>query len=64
MSWATINNYEVLMTIQSNAPAWACGLHNPHSCVFLDDNNFKTYIDSLLLRYPNQIDKIQFSNEW
>jgi hypothetical protein len=64
ISWAIANDYEVLLTIQSNGPAWACGLQNPQSCVFNDNNEFKTYIDSLLLRYPNQIDKIQFGNEW
>lgn len=64
ISWAVANNYEILLTIQSNGPTWACGLQNPQSCVFLDNNDFKIYIDSLLLRYPNQIDKIQFGNEW
>jgi hypothetical protein len=64
ISWAVANNYEILLTIQSDGPNWACGLQNPQSCVFNDNNDFKNYIDSLLLRYPNQIDKIQFGNEW
>ena len=64
ISWATNNNYEILLTIQSNGPNWACGIQNGQSCVFIDNDDFKTYIDSLLLRYPDQIDKIQFGNEW
>ena len=64
LSWVTQNGYEVLLTVQSNGPDWACGLQNQQSCVFNDNNDFKTYIDALLLRYPNQIDKIQFGNEW
>jgi hypothetical protein len=64
ISWVINNNYELLFTIQSNGPVWACGQQNTKSCVFLNNNDFKNYIDSLLLRYPNQIDKIQFENEW
>ncbi len=64
ITWAQDNNYEVLLTIQSRGPAWACSQQNGQSCVYSDNAYFKNYIDSLLLRYPNQIDKIQFGNEW
>lgn len=65
IDWAFDNKYEVLLTIQSNAPAWACSaIQNPQSCVFVDNNDFKIYIDSLLQRYTGKIDRIQFGNEW
>lgn len=65
INWAYNNNYEILLTIQSNAPAWACSpVQNSQSCVFNDNNDFKSYIDSLLQRYSGKISKIQFGNEW
>lgn len=63
--WADSNDYEVLLTIQSNGPNWACSaISNDGSCVFSNNNNFKNYIDSLLVRYGDKISKIQFGNEW
>ena len=65
ISWANDNGYEIMLTIQSNGPAWACSsVQNGQSCVFNDNSFFQIYIDSLLKRYPNEIDKIQFGNEW
>lgn len=65
INWAYNNNYEILLTIQSNAPTWACSpIQNGKSCVFNDNNDFKIYIDSLLQRYSGKIAKIQFGNEW
>jgi type IX secretion system substrate protein len=65
MDWADNNNFEVLLTIQSNAPSWACSSKkNVKSCVFKDNNDFKAYMDLLLKRYSGKIDKIQFGNEW
>jgi Secretion system C-terminal sorting domain/Beta-galactosidase len=65
INWADVNGFEILLTIQSQGPSWACsGTQNAQSCVFNDNNEFKTYIDSLLQRYPGMIDKIQFGNEW
>ncbi|MBK7128907.1 MAG: T9SS type A sorting domain-containing protein [Crocinitomicaceae bacterium] len=65
INWANENGYEILLTIQSNGPAWACSaVQNGQSCVFNDNSFFQIYVDSLLKRYPNQIDKIQFGNEW
>lgn len=65
IDWAYDNGYEIILTIQSNAPDWACSsTQNEQSCVFSNNNDFKIYIDKLLQRYPNKINKIQFGNEW
>jgi len=65
INWAYNNDYEILLTIQSIAPNWACSsVQNGQSCVFDDNNDFKKYIDSLLTRYSGKIAKIQFGNEW
>ncbi len=65
INWAANNGFEVLLTIQSNGPSWACSsLSNDNSCVYNDNNAFKNYIEKLLQRYPNKIAKIQFGNEW
>jgi len=65
INWAFNNNYELLLTIQSKAPAWACSpTQNVQSCVFNDNNDFQIYIDSLLQRYSGKISRIQFGNEW
>ncbi|HBK70095.1 MAG TPA: hypothetical protein DDZ39_00290 [Flavobacteriaceae bacterium] len=65
INWAYNNGYEILLTIQSNGPDWACSAtQNTRSCVFNDNNDFKNYIDLLLQRHPNKISKIQFGNEW
>ncbi|MBC2845684.1 glycosyl hydrolase [Winogradskyella flava] len=65
INWATENNINILLTIQSNGPDWACSdLQNQNSCVYNNNNEFKNYIQQLLQRYPNQISKIQFGNEW
>ena len=65
INWAENNGIEVLLTVQSNGPDWACSSQqNDNSCVFLDNQKFKNYIELLLQRYPNKITKIQFGNEW
>jgi hypothetical protein len=66
MNWIEANNYDVLLTIQSNGPDWACNseLQNDLSCAFSDSAAFRKYIDTLLVRYGNNIKKIQFGNEW
>lgn len=65
LNWAENNGIEVLLTIQSNGPDWACSSQkNSNSCVFNDNEKFKNYIEQLLQRYPNKIAKIQFGNEW
>jgi hypothetical protein len=66
MNWIDENNYDVLLTIQSNGPNWACNpdLQNDLSCAFSDSVAFRKYVDTLLVRYGNTITKIQFGNEW
>jgi hypothetical protein len=66
MNWVEENNFEVLLTIQSNGPDWACNsnLQNDLSCAFSDSIAFRMYMDTLLVRYGDIITKIQFGNEW
>ncbi|PCJ57244.1 MAG: hypothetical protein COA73_11000 [Candidatus Hydrogenedentota bacterium] len=65
MQFIANNGYTAMMTIVANGPAWACsGVSNPQSCVNTDNNDFKQYIEDLLQRYPNQLAKIQYGNEW
>jgi hypothetical protein len=65
MQWATRNGLKVLLTIQSNGPDWACtDIRNERSAVFRDNSHFEDYVTKLLNRYKNQIDRIQFGNEW
>ena len=65
ISWAEKNDINVLLTIESNGPDWACSeQQNSNSCVFNDNDKFKNYVELLLQRYPNRISKIQFGNEW
>ena len=63
--WADTNDIDILLTIQSDAAPWACtSTQNPQSCVFNNNTEFQFYVDSLLKRHPNKIEKIQFGNEW
>jgi len=66
MEWVAENDYSTLLTIQSDGPEWACNdvLQNDLSCAFTDSVAFRRFIDSVLVRYGNDIDKIQFGNEW
>lgn len=65
INWAYNNNYEIMLTIQSSGPVWACSsVQNSQSCVFNNNDDFKFYIDSLLQRHTGKIAKIQFGNEW
>jgi len=59
------NNLSLLLTVQSNGPSWACdGRKNNKSCVYRNEEDFRAFVEALLSRYPNKIDKIQFGNEW
>lgn len=59
------NNLSVLLTIQSSGPSWACsGQKNQKSCLYKNEDDFKGFVEALLSRYSNKIDKIQFGNEW
>ena len=65
MKGVTDNNLSLLLTIRQSGPDWACTeIRNENSCVYKNKEDFRTFIRELLLRYPNQIDKIQFGNEW
>jgi hypothetical protein len=66
IAWAEEHQVSLLLTIQSDGPEWACDpeLRNPRSCVFNDAGAFAGYVAELLQRYPDQIEKIQFGNEW
>ncbi len=66
MQWLADNEISVLLTVPSNGPSWACepDLSNERTCVYSDANKFENYIRTLLQRYPNQIEQIQFGNEW
>ena len=54
INWVNENNYELLLTIQSDIPSWS---ENKQA-------DFTNYIQLLLQRYSNKISKIQFGNEW
>jgi len=65
INWAISNGYQILLTIQSNGPDWACSnIINERSCVYNDNAHFGNYVTQLLQRYSNKIYKIQFGNEW
>lgn len=66
IQWLKDNEISVLLTIPSNGPSWACisELSNERTCVYRDAEKFEHYIQTLLQRYPNQIEQIQFGNEW
>lgn len=64
VAWAVENGIEILLTIQSIGPDWACGESNDNSCVYTNWEAFENYIRNLLERYPQGISKIQFGNEW
>jgi hypothetical protein len=66
LTWVRENQISLLLTVQSNGPDWACDpiKQNERSCVYRDPQEFTNYINALLRKHPNQIDKIQFGNEW
>lgn len=66
MQWLADNEISVLLTIQSNGPNWACepDLSNERTCIYSNTDKFENYIQTLLQRYPNQIEQLQFGNEW
>ncbi len=66
LAWVNENGISLLLTIQANGPEWACDpeRQNQRSCVFSQPEEFQSYLEALLSRYPNQIAKIQFGNEW
>ncbi len=55
---------DILLTIQSDGPDWACGISNSKSCMFNDWNEFEPYMKELLERIGPMLNAIQFGNEW
>lgn len=54
----------ILLTVQSNGPDAACAKRNLHSCLITKDAPFETYLQGLLEAIGDDIDAIQFGNEW
>ena len=63
MNAAADNNISVMLTIGSIGPDWACLPTNSDGACLIDTAALTTFIEALLTRYDN-IDKIQFGNEW
>ncbi|MBN2143826.1 MAG: cellulase family glycosylhydrolase [Candidatus Aureabacteria bacterium] len=59
------NHISILLTITAVAPDWACTDRTSHGTgVFTNARDFRKYVQALLKRYKDKIDKIQFANEW
>ena len=61
MQAAKDSNLKVFLTIESIGPSWAT-IEGENDNLF-DETALKSFMESILLRYDN-IDKIQFGNEW
>ena len=65
LAYISDNNLSLMLTILTDGPDWACSdVANTNNCVFESEDNFRTYISTLLQRYANQISQIQFGSEW
>lgn len=53
----------IFLTVESDGPAWRCGIKNPRSCVYNDLRVFSAYVDTLVRRYKGRISYMQFGNE-
>lgn len=58
------NGVSILLTVQSDGPAWAVGQSNADSAIFLNDSDFSNYTVLLAGRCAGKVSKIQFGNEW
>ncbi|MDY0287988.1 MAG: cellulase family glycosylhydrolase [Sphaerochaeta sp.] len=63
MQAAKENDIKVFLTIASVAPAWAIQPNTTGSTNLFDEYALERFMQELLVRYDN-IDKIQFGNEW
>ncbi len=63
MNAAAENNMSVFLTIASVCPDWAQLPSGSDGANMMDEDALETFIEEVLLRYDN-IDKIQFGNEW
>lgn len=65
MQFYNDNNIDVLLTIESDGPAWNVDQETPKSCTFKNVTAFEVFLRTLLTRYAEyDIYKIQFGNEW
>jgi len=63
MDMAGDNDISVFLTIGSLAPDWAQTPTGSDGACIIDETALQTFIEAVLTRYDN-IDKIQFGNEW
>ena len=63
MEAARESGVSVFLTLPSLAPSWAALIPGEDGSSRFDEGAWERYIEELLLRYDN-IDKIQFGNEW
>ena len=64
IDWAVGQGYEVFICVEPNGPGWACGTpSNSQSCVYNDNEEFREFVEQMLLRYGYDIDYIQFGTE-
>ena len=56
--------HQILLTVQSDAPDAACAERNLHSCLIRENAPFEAYLQGLLVAIGDDIDAIQFGNEW
>ena len=65
IAYISDNNLSLMLNILTDAPDWACSeVSNIKNCVFESEDDFRTYISTLLQRHPNKISQIQFGSEW
>lgn len=53
----------VMLTIQSNGPSWRCNTQYEQGCTFSDLNAFSAYVQTLLKRNGERLQRLQFGNE-
>ena len=54
----------VLLTVSSDGPEGACLRRNDHACALAPDAPFEAFITALLAAVGDDIEAIQFANEW
>ncbi|MCG3266843.1 hypothetical protein [Yoonia sp. I 8.24] len=56
--------FTILLTVQSDGPDAACAARNTHSCLITEDAPLEVYLEGLLTAVGDDLDAIQFGNEW
>jgi hypothetical protein len=54
----------VLLTVSSDGPDAACLRRSDHACAIAPDAPFEAFVESLLTAVGDDLDAIQFANEW